>query len=125
MSEMVVAEHEAAHGSMASYTSGFVLSIIFTITAYIFVTHHIFSGWTLIFALVIVALFQMLVQLIFFLHLGRKSSSKWNIIVFLFMILVVGIVVVGSLWIMYNLDYRMMPMSDQKVNQYLNSQDGL
>lgn len=125
MSNMVVAEHEADHGSMTTYVSGFVLSIVFTITAYIFVTHHIFNGWNLIFALVTVAIFQMLVQLIFFLHLGRKSSSRWNVIVFLFMILVVGIVVVGSLWIMYNLNYRMTPMSTQKVNQYLNSQDGL
>lgn len=61
----------------------------------------------LVFTLIGFAISQLLVQLIFFLHLGRGSNVRWNILVFLFATLVILIVVIGSLWIMNNLDYNM------------------
>jgi cytochrome o ubiquinol oxidase operon protein cyoD len=54
---------------------------------------------------------QMLVQLILFLHLSTEKRPHWNTILFLFMLLICLIVVAGSLWIMSNLDYRMMSPS--------------
>ena len=54
------------------------------------------------------AVMQLLIQLIFFLHLNSESKPRWNLTVFLFIILIVGILVIGTLWIMYNLDYNMM-----------------
>lgn len=71
------------------------------------VINHVMTGWMLTFTLIGFAISQLLVQLIFFLHLGRESKPRWNILVFLFAALVVLIVVVGSLWIMNNLDYHM------------------
>jgi cytochrome o ubiquinol oxidase operon protein cyoD len=56
--------------------------------------------------------------------LGRESKPRWKFIFLLFALLVVGIVVGGSLWIMNNLNYHMM-LSPQQTTQYLNSQDGL
>src|SRR3546814_1615888 len=47
--------------------------------------------------------------------MGKGSDSRWNLIMFLFMVLVVFIVVVGSLWIMANLNYNMMPDEADKT----------
>ncbi len=98
--------HEAGPGSLKSYTSGFILSVVLTIAAYFLVVNHVFVGWNLVFALMSLALAQLLVQLIFFLHLGKESSPRWNLIAFTFMITVVLIVAIGTLWIMKNLDYN-------------------
>lgn len=98
---------ETTHATVASYTAGFVLSILLTITPFLVVVNHLMSGWMLTFTLVGFAVSQLMVQLIFFLHLGRESKPRWNLLVFLFALLVIIIVVVGSLWIMDNLNYNM------------------
>jgi cytochrome o ubiquinol oxidase subunit IV len=59
---------------------------------------------------------------VFFLHLGRETRPRWKLAVFLFMLGVILILVFGSLWIMTNLNYRMMP---KQMVQYMNSQAGL
>ncbi len=105
MNKAVVSHHEAASGSVRTYTAGFVLSLILTVGAYAAVRDHVASGWALIFVLAGLAVTQLLVQLVFFLHLGRESKPRWNLTVLLFAVMVVGIVVFGSLWIMRNLNY--------------------
>src|SRR5579884_1225960 len=106
MSKVVVSHHEAASGSLKTYTAGFILSIILTLAAYLLVIRGWLSGWGLIFALAGLAIVQLLVQLIFFLHLGRESKPRWNLQVLVFAAGVVFILVFGSLWIMRNLDYN-------------------
>jgi cytochrome o ubiquinol oxidase operon protein cyoD len=124
MAEIIVAQHETPPGSMGSYISGFVLSILFTLAAYLLVVHHYLSGWYLIAAILGLAIVQLFVQLVFFLHFGRGSKPRWNIPVFCLMLLFLFIVVIGSLWIMHNLNYRMMS-SPEEVNQYIESQGNL
>lgn len=115
-------EHGAAHGSPFSYLTGFIFSLIFTAAAYLSVTQHFLSGGLLLAILSILALAQLTVQLIFFLHLGNESRPRWNLNVLLFAVLVVFIVVGGSLWIMHNLNYH---MTTDQMNNYMNKQDGL
>ena len=121
----IVSNSEAAQGSPISYAVGFLLSIILTLAAYALATNHDLAGWSLVFALIGLAIVQLFVQMVFFLHLAKKSKPRWNLMVFLFMLMVVTIVVVGSLWIMYNLNYRQIPKTPQQINQYMNSQGGL
>lgn len=64
------------------------------------------------------AILQLLIQLFLFLHLGEEKRPRWNLYTFLFMSLVVIIVVVGSLWIMANLNYRM--MSPETLQHHIN-----
>ena len=52
--------------------------------------------------------FQILVHLHYFLHLNTSSESRWNVLALLLTFLIMLLFVVGSLWIMYNLNYRMM-----------------
>jgi cytochrome o ubiquinol oxidase operon protein cyoD len=100
---------------LGSYITGFVLSVLLTIAAYTSVTNQSLGNLTLG-IIVGLAVAQLLVQLIFFMHLGRGRSARLNLVVFGFMLVVIGIVVIGSLWIMHNLDYNMMP---EDMNDYM------
>jgi len=110
--------------TLIGYINGYALSLYLTITAYLLVTHRIFSNHHLVFAVIGLALIQFLVQAFFFLHLGHETKPRWKLYVFLFMILVVGILVLGSLWIMANLNYHH-PQTPNQINNYLTNQDGL
>jgi cytochrome o ubiquinol oxidase operon protein cyoD len=116
-------EKPVQHGSLTSYIIGFVLSIVFTLLAYWLVVYDVFAGGLLVAAIVLLAIAQLLVQLLFFLHLGKEKAPRWNLVVFSFMVLVVVIVVGGSLWIMKNLDYH--GMTPQQTDKYLLEQEGI
>ncbi len=118
---IIVANHEASEGSFKSYLSGFVLSILLTLGAYLLVTHHSFTADKIVAAIVGLALCQFLVQMYFFLHLGKETKPRWKLFVLLFMIMIVLILVFGSIWIMNNLNYRMTP---EQINTYINNQGG-
>lgn len=106
-----------------TYIIGFILSIVLTLGSYYLVTFHLASGHTLpsdqimTFLLPGLAIIQAMVQLLFFLHL--RGRSGWDLAVFLSTVSVILILVVGSLWIMGNLNYNMMPDS------YIIRQEGM
>ncbi len=108
MSNVVSQNHDNSHGSVKSYIIGFIISIILTIIPYYVVVNHAISTDATYIVIAIAALLQLLVQLIFFLHLGTGTDKEWNTLAFVFTLFVVLILVIGSLWIMYNLDYNMM-----------------
>jgi cytochrome o ubiquinol oxidase subunit IV len=92
-----------------SYTLGFTLSILLTLAAYFIVANHLLSGAMASLAIIGLALIQLWVQLIFFLHLGQESKPHWNLWMFLATFSLILIVIIGSLWIMQHLNYHMMP----------------
>lgn len=96
-------------GTIKAYMLGLLLCIVLTLAAYFSVTSQIFTGHTLLAVIVGLAIVQALVQLVLFLHLGQEDHPKWKLMSFLFMTMVIIIVVFGSLWIMFNLDERVMP----------------
>lgn len=101
-------KHQA---SVRAYIVGFILSILLTVGAYLLVSQHVngdhsFLSHTVIVGIVLVlAVVQLIVQLLFFLHLGQEDKPRWNLRVLLFAVLVVVILIIGSIWIMKNLDY--------------------
>ena len=119
--DMIISRHDTDRGTPRMYVSGFVASIVLTLTAYLLVVHHALSRRLLIGTVVALALTQFLVQVVFFLHLGRETKPRWKLAVFLFMTMVVLILVFDSLWIMTNLNYRMTP---EQINTYMNNQSG-
>lgn len=104
-----------------SYVTGFILSLLLTLTAYFVVVNQVFVGWNLVLLIMGLGVAQLIVQLLFFLHLGSEKKPHWNLIVFLFMLLVLVILVFGSLWIMNNLNYHM--MSPQQTEEYMKLQN--
>ncbi len=104
----------SAHGTIRTYVLGYALSVVCTLVAFGLVawhmqTHHTFPSHEMIYAsLMALAIAQLFVQVIFFLHLGRGSSARWNVIVFCFALFIVISFVGGSLWIMKNLRHNTM-----------------
>ena len=86
---------------------GFILSVILTVGAYVGVTFHVLSGASLLFLVLGLGSLQALIQMICFFHLGIEKKPQWQLLTFLFMIVILLVVVGGSLWIMYNLNYNM------------------
>jgi cytochrome o ubiquinol oxidase subunit IV len=81
--------------------------------------HHAFPTHAMLGALfVVLALLQLFVQLVFFLHLGKEASPRWNLLAFSFAAIVVVIVVGGTLWIMYDLDHNMQMQMNQEYNVF-------
>lgn len=91
---------------------GFILSLILTLATYWIGSHYHLTHWILVVSVVGVGVIQSLLQLVFFMHLGLESKPKWNLLIFIYTAALLIIVVGGSLWIMSNLDYNMMPMGD-------------
>ena len=102
---------------MRSYVIGFVLSLVLTLIPYYFVVKNMFTAQSLVGMVVVFGVLQLFVQAVFFLHLHPKSRPRWNMIVFLYTLLIIAFLVVGSLWIMYNLNYNMMGVSPFNSNE--------
>ncbi|MEO5499708.1 MAG: cytochrome C oxidase subunit IV family protein [Candidatus Saccharimonadales bacterium] len=110
-----------------SYTVGFLLSLVITCLAFFVTKSYLASGEMtapiiLLIGLLALAAVQLLVQLLFFFHLGSETKPRLNTVSFLFMLMVVGIIGIGSLWIMYNLDYN---MSTPEVEKYIQEEEGI
>jgi cytochrome o ubiquinol oxidase operon protein cyoD len=100
------------HGTIKSYVIGFILSLVFTIIPYYLVVNKTISGNGLLVAILGFAVIQMIIQITFFLHLGRGPKPKWNLVFFISTVGIVLVVVGGSIVIINNLHYNMQP-SDQ------------
>jgi cytochrome o ubiquinol oxidase operon protein cyoD len=124
MSKVVVSQYEADHGSVRSYSIGFGLSVILTLLAYVIAAKQLTNGWALIYALAALAVTQLFVQLVFFLHLSRQSQARWNLVVLAFAGMVVFILVFGSLWIMHHLNAYHDNLTPQQLNQSIVKDEG-
>lgn len=104
------------------YVYGFALSLLMTFVAYVLVTDELLTMNALLIALSVLALVQTLIQLYYFLHISEDTKPRYRLMTFGFMALVLLIIVAGSLWIMYHLNYNMMQMSPSEKNQYMITQ---
>ncbi|ODN43025.1 cytochrome o ubiquinol oxidase subunit IV [Piscirickettsia litoralis] len=106
--EVAVNEKKNIGKSLKNYALGFIFSAVLFAVATLLVTKHAFTpaGVTAILAIILVVL--LLVQLVCFFGLNtRTENARWDMLTFAFTILVTAVVVGGSLWIMYNLNYYM------------------
>ncbi|MFW0766095.1 cytochrome o ubiquinol oxidase subunit IV [Trabulsiella odontotermitis] len=101
-------DHGASHGSVKTYMTGFILSIILTAIPFWMVMNGTASHGVILGTILATAVVQILVHLVCFLHMNSKSDEGWNLTAFVFTILIIAIVVIGSIWIMWNLNYNMM-----------------
>jgi len=101
----------AGHGSFSGYLTGFVLSVILTAIPFWLVMGDVLgdSGTT---ALVILgfAAVQIVVHMVYFLHLNTRSEGGWIMLALIFTLVLVVITLSGSLWVMFHLNTNMMPM---------------
>jgi cytochrome o ubiquinol oxidase subunit IV len=108
--------HEAAHGSFKSYMVGFVLSVILTAIPFWLVMADVFdSKSATVAAVMILGGIQIVVHMIYFLHMNTKSEGGWIMMAAIFTIVLVVICLSGSLWVMHHLNSNMMPMSPEMM----------
>ncbi len=100
------------HGTMKSYVIGFILSLIFTFIPYYLVVNQTITGTALLATIIVFAVLQMIIQVTFFLHLGRGPKPNWNFFFFISTVFIILVVVAGSIIIINNLHYNM-AVSDQ------------
>jgi cytochrome o ubiquinol oxidase subunit IV len=110
--------HDGAHGTFKSYVTGFVLSVILTAIPFWLVMGGVLND-TVITSIVIMALaaMQIVVHMIYFLHMNTKSEGGWTFLALLFTLTLVVITLVGSIWVMYHMDRNMMPMTAHEARQ--------
>ena len=97
-----------SRGSLKTYLTGFILALILTAIPFAVVLNRVWSPAATIIVIVSAGVVQILVHLHYFLHLDRSSAARWNVLAILFTLLIMIIFVGGTLWIMSNLNYRMM-----------------
>ena len=99
-----------AHGTRRDYITGFVLSVILTAIPFALVMSGIITDSRITAGIVMVfALVQIVVHMIYFLHMNSKSESGWTLMALIFTVIVVTICLAGSLWVMYHMNLNMMP----------------
>ena len=97
------------HGSMRDYVTGFVLSVILTaIPFFLVMSGLVGSGRLTAFLVLACAVSQIIVHMIYFLHMNLRSEAGWTMISLVFTIVVLVIAVIGTIWVMYHIDANMM-----------------
>lgn len=102
--------HGHSHGTRRSYLIGFALSVVLTAIPFWLVMGGVIADTTIA-TLTIMALgvVQILVHMIYFLHMNTKSEGGWIMMAAVFTIIIIVIALAGSLWVMYHLNTNMMP----------------
>jgi cytochrome o ubiquinol oxidase subunit IV len=110
--------HGDAHSSHPSstrggYLLGFALSVVLTALPFWFVMDGTL-GDKQVTALVIMAFaaVQIVVHMIYFLHMNTTSEGGWSMMALIFTVIMVVIAMTGSLWVMHHLNGNMMPVHD-------------
>lgn len=111
MSEHHTAHHtEADHGSLKTYTIGFLLSVILTAIPFWLVMGKVFDkSSTTAFVVLGFAAVQIIVHMVYFLHMNTKVEGGWSVLALIFTLGVLIIMLSGSVWVMYHMNHNMMP----------------
>jgi cytochrome o ubiquinol oxidase operon protein cyoD len=102
-------DHLEAHGSLKDYTIGFILAVILTAIPFWLVMAKVLPPGTTGFVIVGFAAVQVIVHMVYFLHMNSKSEGGWNMMALILSIVLLGIVLSGSLWVMHHMNVNMMP----------------
>ncbi|QJC52001.1 cytochrome o ubiquinol oxidase subunit IV [Paenibacillus albicereus] len=93
-------EEQHSHGSLKSYTIGFLLSIVLTIIPMVVVFNGLLERTATLVVILLTAVAQLLVQLIFFMHIREADQPRYNLMALILGGILVITIVAGSVWIM-------------------------
>lgn len=100
------------HFSLKGYATGFVLSLILTAIPFWLVMNGVIASAGMTAAVILgFAAVQIVVHMVYFLHMNARSEGGWTMLALIFTVLLVVITLAGSIWVMYHLNHNMMPMS--------------
>ncbi|HAF40640.1 MAG TPA: cytochrome o ubiquinol oxidase subunit IV [Sphingobium sp.] len=112
---------EGAHGSYGSYMIGFGLSVILTAIPFWLVMSGTLGNPQLTgFIIMAFAAVQVVVHMIYFLHMNTRVEGGWSFMAMMLTIVLVVITLSGSMWVMYHLNANMMPHADMNAMQHMS-----
>jgi cytochrome o ubiquinol oxidase subunit IV len=101
----------APHSTLKGYLTGFVLAVILTAIPFWLVMGKVFDqSATTAIVILAIGVVQIVVHMIYFLHMDGKAEGGWSLLALMFTLVLVVITLSGSLWVMYHLNHNMMPM---------------
>lgn len=104
-------DHADVHISLKGYVTGFILSVILTaISFWLVMTNKLGDNNLTSAAVLALAAVQIVVHMVYFLHMNAKSEGGWTMMALIFTVVLVVIGLTGSLWVMHHLNANMMPM---------------
>ena len=108
---------ESAGHWVNNSTLGLGFSVILTVAAFIAAGTHLIWGPAVPVALIVLAIAQMGVHLVFFLHVTTGPDNTNNVLALAFGVMVVFLIVAGSIWIMTHLSHNLMSMDQMSQMQ--------
>ena len=109
------APHDSVLSETISYVLGFGLALLLTGVSFWVASTSALWGPGIAVGLVVLAIAQMGIHLVFFLHITTGPDNTNNVLALAFGVLIVVLVVSGSLWIMWDLDHNMMPLQPMNL----------
>jgi cytochrome o ubiquinol oxidase operon protein cyoD len=104
------------HATVKGYVTGFVLSVLLTaIPFWLVMGKALPSPRVTAFVVLAFAAVQMVVHMVYFLHMNAKAEGGWSLLALVFTAGLVVIMLAGSIWVMYHLNTNMMPMADPQA----------
>lgn len=100
----------AYHATARGYVIGFLLSVVLTAIPFWLVMGKVLPTQATAPLILAFAAVQMVVHMVYFLHMTPKSEGGWSMLALLFTAALVIIMLSGSIWVMYHLNTNMMPM---------------
>ena len=108
--------HGHPESTLKGYLIGFGLSVVLTfIPFWLVMTGKLGSNEATTVAILALAAIQIVVHMIYFLHMTPSAEGGWSMMALIFTIVMVVITLTGSLWVMYHLVANMMPMDPSQL----------
>ena len=116
--EVLHDHEEAGHGTLKSYMTGFVLSALLTaIPFWLVMAHVIEDSQIAALAVMGIGFVQIVVHMVYFLHMNTKSEGGWTMLALIFTVVMVAITLAGSIWVMYHMNGNMLPMKPADMSR--------
>jgi cytochrome o ubiquinol oxidase operon protein cyoD len=119
-------ESEAVEGTegigegVRSYVLGLALAIALTLASFWVARTHILYGPSVPVALVALAVAQMGIHLVFFLHITTAPDNTNNVLALALGVLIVFVLIFGTAWVMAHMNHNMMPLQETMRMQHQN-----
>jgi len=98
------------HVSGKEYLTGFLLSVVLTAIPFWLVMAKVLPTPTITTLVILAfAMVQVVVHMVYFLHMNPKSEGGWNLLALIFTAVLLVIVLIGTLWVMHHMNTNMMP----------------
>jgi cytochrome o ubiquinol oxidase operon protein cyoD len=111
-------DHDTLQITVGGYVTGFVLSVVLTAIPFWLVMAKVFESSTVtIFVILGLAMVQIYVHMVFFLHMTSKAEGGWPWMSLIFTLVLLIIMLSGSMWIMHHLQTNTMPLTPEQVRK--------